>query len=138
MDAAARRTRGTTYIPAIIALLVVAALGLLVLRGAMQRLGTTDCHNKAPADIHVIERVCDEFEIENDDCSPLSLAELSRSGAAVRAQFGAVLPRDPWGREYRYEPPSTEFDFPRIFTYGRDGLPGGTGDDADLGNWMLR
>ena len=26
-----------------------------------------------------------------------------------------------------------EFD---IFTYGRDGVPGGEGEDADIGNWM--
>jgi general secretion pathway protein G len=48
------------------------------------------------------------------------------------------VPRDPWGRAYRYEPPDEEFAFPRIWTYGEDGLPGGTEDDADFGNWTRR
>lgn len=36
---------------------------------------------------------------------------------------------DPWGR--RYELRSTDAGF-EIFTYGRDGKPGGEGEDADL------
>jgi len=46
------------------------------------------------------------------------------------------LPLDPWGREYLYEfPPrkSKKFD---LYTLGSDGMEGGTGDDADIGNWM--
>ncbi|WP_229801270.1 type II secretion system major pseudopilin GspG [Tateyamaria omphalii] len=38
---------------------------------------------------------------------------------------------DPWGREYIYAAPSNEGDF-RITSLGRDGVAGGTGEDADL------
>lgn len=46
------------------------------------------------------------------------------------------LPKDPWGNEYQYQNPgqNSEID---IFTYGRDGRPGGEGIDADIGNWNL-
>jgi len=48
-----------------------------------------------------------------------------------------ALPIDPWGRPYRYESPgpnNTEtFD---LWSYGADGLPGGDGFDADIGNWL--
>jgi general secretion pathway protein G len=42
--------------------------------------------------------------------------------------------RDPWGQPYIYRMPgmTQEYD---IVTLGRDGQPGGTGEDADLTNW---
>jgi general secretion pathway protein G len=45
---------------------------------------------------------------------------------------------DPWGRPYLYEPPSPEHAEPRVFTYGRDGEPGGEGEDADLDSLNIR
>lgn len=129
--------RETRILKAIIALLVLAGLGTLGLRAIMRRLGTTDCHRE-PADIFALESACTEFEAARDGRCVLSLVDLVGPDSPIREHFSPSLPRDPWGREYRYEPPNAEFDFPRIWTYGRDGLPGGAGDDADLGNWMLR
>jgi len=44
------------------------------------------------------------------------------------------LPNDPWGKPYGYECPgnSGEFD---IYSYGRDGTPGGEGVDRDVTSW---
>ena len=41
---------------------------------------------------------------------------------------------DPWGRPYVYEQPgqNTEID---LASFGRDGRPGGSGEDADIVNW---
>ena len=49
-----------------------------------------------------------------------------------------VLPRDPWGREYRYEPRAADAREPRVYTLGKDGAPGGTGADADVDQVSLR
>jgi len=44
------------------------------------------------------------------------------------------VPADPWGHAYVYrqpgQGPGREFE---LFSYGRDGKPGGTGEDADIG-----
>jgi general secretion pathway protein G len=45
-----------------------------------------------------------------------------------------AVPMDPWGRPYVYVQPGVHGDFD-LSTLGRDGRPGGTGEDADLGNW---
>ena len=45
-----------------------------------------------------------------------------------------AVPMDPWGRPYVYQQPGVHGDFD-LMTYGRDGRPGGSGEDADLGNW---
>ena len=43
-------------------------------------------------------------------------------------------PKDPWGHDYLYLNPG-EHDEVDVFTYGADGQPGGTGINADIGNW---
>ena len=44
------------------------------------------------------------------------------------------LPVDPWGQPYQYLSPGVHGDFD-IFTFGADGVAGGTGADADIGSW---
>lgn len=47
-----------------------------------------------------------------------------------------AVPLDPWDRPYAYRSPGeqnpTGFD---LLTYGRDGQPGGEGEDADVTSW---
>jgi len=46
------------------------------------------------------------------------------------------LPKDPWGRDYQYlQPGQHNADGFDIFTYGADGQPGGTEQNAEIGNW---
>jgi hypothetical protein len=44
---------------------------------------------------------------------------------------------DPWGRPFLYDPPRSGVRGFRVFTYGRDGVAGGEGVEADLDNWMI-
>ena len=48
------------------------------------------------------------------------------------------IPKDPWKNEYLYEPPHTGQPLPRIYTLGKDGQPGGEGEDADIDNFTIR
>ena len=45
-----------------------------------------------------------------------------------------AVPNDPWGRPYIYRVPGQKSEFD-LLSYGRDGKPGGSGEDADIGNW---
>lgn len=45
------------------------------------------------------------------------------------------LNKDPWGNAYQYLSPGAHGEVD-IFSYGADGQPGGTGNDADIGSWM--
>jgi general secretion pathway protein G len=44
-----------------------------------------------------------------------------------------AAPADPWGRPYVYRAPGANGEF-ELVSYGRDGKPGGTGEDADIGH----
>ncbi|OWW18893.1 type II secretion system major pseudopilin GspG [Noviherbaspirillum denitrificans] len=46
------------------------------------------------------------------------------------------LPKDPWGGQYQYLSPGVKGEVD-VFSYGADGQPGGTGNDADIGSWDL-
>ena len=52
--------------------------------------------------------------------------------------FVNEIPLDPWGAEYLLEVDPSHESF-RIGTYGEDGIPGGSGDDADVfSEWRVR
>jgi general secretion pathway protein G len=44
------------------------------------------------------------------------------------------LPKDPWGNSYQYLQPGVHGELD-VFSFGADGQPGGTGNDADIGSW---
>lgn len=44
------------------------------------------------------------------------------------------LPKDPWSHDYIYTVPGQHGECD-IISYGSDGLPGGSGEAADIGNW---
>lgn len=46
------------------------------------------------------------------------------------------LPKDPWGGQYQYLSPGVKGEVD-VFSYGADGQPGGSGNDADVGSWDL-
>ena len=46
------------------------------------------------------------------------------------------IPRDPWGNPYVYRNPGVNGEID-ILTFGADGVEGGDGNNADIGNWNL-
>jgi general secretion pathway protein G len=44
------------------------------------------------------------------------------------------VPLDPWDRPYLYKSPGEHGEFD-VYSYGADGKPGGTGEDADVISW---
>ena len=44
------------------------------------------------------------------------------------------VPVDPWGEPYQFLEPGVYGDFD-VFTYGADGVSGGSAADADIGSW---
>lgn len=46
------------------------------------------------------------------------------------------LPRDPWGNAYQYLNPGVHGEID-VFSLGADGVPGGEGNNADIGSWNV-
>lgn len=132
---------------ALIGPMLLAAVPTLVVRGAQGMAVDSmdsgwvemDPVGQARWDLLVIEEALYQFALNNDGLYPEELVVLvhpdENGWAYLGGGHGALI--DPWGREYGYELPPAEGGIPRVFTLGRDGLPGGRGEDADLDNHGL-
>ena len=45
-----------------------------------------------------------------------------------------TVPLDPWGKPYQYKSPGERGEFD-LWSFGKDGQPGGTGEAADITSW---
>jgi general secretion pathway protein G len=48
------------------------------------------------------------------------------------------IPLDPWSHAYLYKFPGDHGDEPDVVSLGRDGQPGGEGNDADIVSWTSK
>jgi len=63
---------------------------------------------------------------------PASATELASNPAGLVFITPSPPVQDGWGRQIIYEPYATNAGFGRVVSYGRDGMLGGTGADADI------
>lgn len=120
-------------------LVVVVIIGLLV--GYVgpryfEQVGKSEV-NVARAQIDAFDKALEHYRLDTGrfPSTDQGLAALNLAPAGEVRWRGPYLkkdlPLDPWGNAYQYRQPGTRSDF-EIISYGRDGKPGGTGDDADL------
>lgn len=71
---------------------------------------------------------------------PNNLQELVTQPSGVKRWVGPYVNEsqlaDPWGVDFQYRKPGQHGRYD-IFSFGADGKSGGTGVDADVGNWQL-
>ena len=80
-------------------------------------------------DIAIIHQALDNYAMSHGGHYPDALEALvTPDENGMRYLRNTRVPRDPWNREYVYERGSS----PNVKSLGRDGLPGGGGDDADV------
>jgi general secretion pathway protein G len=122
-------------------LVVVAILGLLVGFVAPRyfgQIGKSEV-NAARAQIDALEKALDQYRLDTGHypATEPGLAALVQRPQNEPRWAGPYLrkavPLDPWGRPYLYRVPGEKGDLDLI-SYGRDGAPGGSGEDADLAN----
>jgi general secretion pathway protein G len=122
----------------VIASIFGVGLVLLVVPNVLQRFSFTS-RTEAMVGILEIKGALESYAVANGGVFPESLEVLLETGSDGR-QFlrSSDALRDPWGRKYLYEPPTPEHAEPRILSYGRDGEPGGEGEDEDLDSLKFR
>jgi len=83
-------------------------------------------------DISQICSAIDNYLINNGNKPPENLEVLVTPDENGHTYL-KNLPADPWKNDYQYEPPVGTKPY-RVICYGRDGAPGGEGEDADFDN----
>lgn len=126
-------------------LVVLVIMGLLISVVAPTVLNRADDARiqKVYADFKAIETSLKIYRLDNyvyptTEQSLEALVEASTLDPEPRnfktGGYLAEIPRDPWGRPYLYLSPgeNSEID---IYSLGADGISGGEGQNADIGNW---
>lgn len=122
-------------------LVVVAIIGLLV--GYVgpryfSQVGKSEV-GAAKAQIDALEKALDQYRLDTGryPSQELGLEALVTRPATEPKWNGPYLrkavPLDPWGKAYAYKIPGERGEYDLI-SYGKDGQPGGTGENADLTN----
>ena len=136
--------RGFTLIEMIVVIAIIATLAAVVAPAIMANVG--DAKSAAVrSQIELLALALDGYRLDNDrypqtDQGLVALRALPTIGEPPRNWRGPYLrravPLDPWNRPYVYLAPGTEnvaaYD---LYSLGRDGRIGGTGEDADVTSW---
>lgn len=96
---------------------------------------------RAKTDVLAIQNALDLYKLDNGfypstDQGLIALVEKPDSNPSPRnwQPYLKSLPKDPWGRDYLYLNPGEHGEVD-VFTYGAAGEAGGSGINAEIGNW---
>ena len=135
---------GFTLIELLVVITVIAILAGLVGPMVFRNVGDAKV-SAARAQIELFALALDQYRLDNDfyPATTQGLAALREHPTGdpeARNWRGPYLrkaiPLDPWGRPYSYKSPGdVNADSYDLLSLGRDGQPGGTGEDADVTSW---
>jgi general secretion pathway protein G len=120
------KVKGFTLLELLVVIVIIGLLAGYVAPRYFSQVGKSEIQ-VARAQIDALEKAVDQYRLDNRRY-PTNEEGL----AAVQPYLKKTLPNDPWGRPYLYRTPGEKTDY-EVISYGRDGKPGGAGEDADIG-----
>jgi general secretion pathway protein G len=131
------RTKGFTLLELLVVIVIIGLLAGYVAPRYFSQVGRSEVQ-VARAQIESLEKALDQFRL---DTRHYPTAEQGLDALVVKPANEAnwtgpylkkAVPNDPWGRAYVYRVPGGKGEFD-LYSLGKDGKPGGTGEDADIG-----
>jgi general secretion pathway protein G len=140
-----RAQRGFTLIEIMVVVVIIGVLGAIVVPQFMSRPDQAKV-TAAKIDIQAISTALEMYRLDNHHypSTQQNLEALIKrpSGSPVARNWNPQgylksMPVDPWGTPYQYLNPGVRavdggYD---LFSLGADGVAGGDGHAADIGNW---
>jgi len=136
----ARRTQsGFTLLELLVVLVVLGLLAGIVAPKYFAQLGRSEV-KVAKAQIEGLSKALDIYRLEvgHYPTTEQGLQALVAAPADEPRWTGPYLqkklPQDPWGRNYSYRYPGENGEYD-LLSMGKDGQPGGEGENAEVTNW---
>ncbi len=130
--------QGFTLVELLVVIVIIGLLTTIVAINVIPALGKGNIQ-KAKTDIATLDQAVEAYRIDNitypATAQGLGALVAPRIGGGAAGGYIKKLPNDPWGKPYAYANPGQHGAFD-IYTLGADGVPGGTGENADIGNWQ--
>src|SRR6476646_4176407 len=134
-----RPVAGFTLLELLVVVLIIGLLAGFVAPRYFNQVGKSEI-NVAKAQIDALEKALDQYRLDTGHypTTELGLVSLVQKPQNEPKWAGPYLrkevPLDPWGKPYVYKMPGekgADFD---LLSYGKDGQPGGNGENADITN----
>jgi general secretion pathway protein G len=132
------RDVGFTLLELLVVVVIIGLLAGLVAPRYFGQVGKSEV-NVAKAQLDALEKALDQYRLDvgrypDQEAGLKALVtkptnEPKWSGPYLRKD----IPLDPWGRAYLYKFPGEKGEFD-LLSLGKDGQPGGTGENADITN----
>lgn len=136
--AAVRRRRGGfTLLELLVVIVIIGLLAAYVGPKYFSQLGKSEV-TVARAQIEAFDKSLDTYRLDvgrypnaEEGLNALMAAPPSAGAKWNGPYLKKGVPLDPWGNAYQYRSPGSRAEY-EIVSLGKDGQPGGTGDNADI------
>jgi len=128
---------GFTLLELLVVLVIIGLLASYVGPKYFSQIGKSEI-TTAKAQIEAFEKVLDTYRLDvgrypstEEGLQALMLAPASAGAKWSGPYLKREVPLDPWGRAYIYHAPGAKGEY-EVISYGKDGQPGGGGENADI------
>ena len=134
-----RKSTGFTLLELLVVMVIIGLLVGYVGPKYFAQIGKSEV-KAAKAQIDALGKALDQYRLDTGHypSTEQGLNSLVTKPANESKWEGPYLtksvPNDPWGRPYLYKSPGEHGDYD-LLSYGKDGQPGGSSENADIVNW---
>jgi general secretion pathway protein G len=134
------RSAGFTLLELLVVMVIIGLLAGIVAPRYFAQVGKSQV-KAVKAQVDGLSKALEQYRIDvgHLPTNEQGMAALQTQPTGEQNWAGPYLqkevPLDPWGNPYNYVVPGTHNNDYDLWSWGRDGKQGGTGEDADIGNW---